>query len=117
MHDFTGLKASVRHKGTSIADFSQQAVSKSTKYIFLIFLWVTLILIISVFVYVCAKTFVVKPEIVIPSLGLIPIALLVGYLLYVKNLNQIFVTILGLAGFILFEAIRIRVIKRSSQHA
>ena len=98
VHDFASLMASARHGGSSIADFSQQVISKNTKYIFLIFLWVTLILIISVFVEACAKTLVVKPEIVIPSLGLIPLAILVGYLLYVKKLNQVFVTVLGLFG-------------------
>lgn len=98
VHDFTSLMASVRHRGSSIADFSQQVISRNTKYIFLIFLWVTLILIISVFVHVCAKTLVVQPKIVMPSLGLIPLAVLVGYLLYIKKLNQVFVTILGLSG-------------------
>ena len=98
VHDFASLMASARHGGSSIADFSQQVISKNTKYIFLTFLWVTLILIISVFVEACAKTLVVKPEIVIPSLGLIPLAILVGYLLYVKKLNQVFVTVLGLFG-------------------
>ncbi len=98
VHDFASLMVSARHGGSSIADFSQQVISKNTKYIFLAFLWVTLILIIAVFVHVCAKTLIVKPEIVIPSSGLIPLAILVGYLLYIKKLNQVFVTLLGLFG-------------------
>ncbi|MBN1405340.1 MAG: carbon starvation protein A [Candidatus Omnitrophica bacterium] len=96
VHDYASLMASVRHQGSSIADFSKTVVSKNTKYIFLAFLWVALILIISVFVDVCARTFVVKPEIVMPSLGLIPVAMTVGYLMYIRKANNALVTIFGL---------------------
>jgi len=96
IHDFSSLIISTRHNGTSIADIAKDAISKNAKIIFLIFLWLTLILIISVFVHICAKTFIIKPEIVVPSLGLIPIAVLVGVLLYNLKLHQPTVTILGL---------------------
>jgi len=97
MHDFASLMISVRHKGASVADIAEQTVSKRAKLVFLSFVWVTLILIISVFVWICAKTLVAKPEIVIPSLGLIPLAVLIGFLMYNLKLNQAGVTILGLA--------------------
>lgn len=97
IHDYCSLVISIRHKGTSIADIAKDAISKKAKIIFLIFLWLTLILIISVFVNVCAKTFILKPEIVIPSLGLIPVAIFAGFLLYVLKLNLPVVTVLGLA--------------------
>ncbi|UCD54860.1 MAG: carbon starvation protein A [Candidatus Omnitrophota bacterium] len=97
IHDYSSLIISARHNGTSIADIAKDAISKNAKIVFLIFLWLTLVLIISVFVHICAKTFVVKAEIVIPSLGLIPIAVLVGFLLYNLKFHQPTVTILGLA--------------------
>ncbi|MCQ9206962.1 MAG: carbon starvation protein A [Omnitrophica bacterium] len=97
VHDYCSLVISIRHNGASIADIAKDAISKKAKIIFLIFLWLTLILIISVFVNVCAKTFIVKPEIVIPSLGLIPVAIFVGFLLYTLKLNLPVVTVLGLA--------------------
>lgn len=96
IHDYSALMLSIRHSGTSIADIAKDAISKRAKIIFLIFLWLTLILIISVFVDICARTFIVKPEIAVPSLGLIPIAILVGFFLYVVKLNQPAVTVLGL---------------------
>ncbi|MBN1354513.1 MAG: carbon starvation protein A, partial [Candidatus Omnitrophica bacterium] len=96
IHDYATLMVSARHNGTSIADIAKDSISKNAKIIFLIFLWLTLILIISVFVHICAKTFIVKPEIVIPSLGLIPIAVLVGFLMYNLKLHQPAVTLLGL---------------------
>ena len=97
LHDYCALFISVRHRGTSVADIAKDTISKNAKIVFLIFLWLTLILIISVFVNICARTFVVKPEIVLPSLGLIPIAVLVGFLLYNLKLNQAAVTVLGLS--------------------
>lgn len=96
MHDYASLVISVKHNGTSIADIAKDAISRNARIVFLLFLWLTLILIISVFVHICAKTFVVKPEIVIPSLGLIPIAMLVGFLLYKLKFHQPTVTVLGL---------------------
>ncbi|MBL7156681.1 MAG: carbon starvation protein A [Candidatus Omnitrophica bacterium] len=96
IHDYCSLIISTRHGGTSIADIAKDTISKNAKIVFLIFLLLTLILIISVFVHICAKTFIVKPEIAIPSLSLIPIAILVGFLLYNLKLHQPTVTVLGL---------------------
>ena len=102
VHDYCSLMLSVRHKGRSVADCAHYTISKNAKLIFLSFAWITLILVISVFVHLCARTLVLMPSIVVPSVGLIPLALLVGFLLYTKKLlkkhNQISVTLLGLAG-------------------
>ncbi len=104
LHDYLALFISVRHGGTSVADIAKDAISKNAKIVFLIFLWLTLILIISVFVNICARTFVVKPAIVLPSLGLIPVAVFVGFLLYNLRINQAVATILGLffLGILMF---------------
>jgi carbon starvation protein len=96
IHDFCSLIISVRHGGSTVADIAEETISKNAKIVFLSFVWLTLILIISVFVYISAKTLVVKPEIVVPSLGLIPVAIIVGILLYNVKMNQVAVTVLGL---------------------
>jgi len=96
IHDFCSLTISVKHNGSSIADIAKDTISKNAKLVFLAFLWLALILVISVFANICAKTFIVKPEIVIPSLGLIPIAILVGFLLYRLKFHQPTVTVIGL---------------------
>ena len=100
IHDFGSLMISVKNKGISIADIAEETISKHSRYVFLWFVWLTLILIISVFVYLCAKTLTIKPEIVAPSLGLIPIAVIVGFLMYNLKLNQAVVTALGLLGLV-----------------
>jgi carbon starvation protein len=104
VHDYCSLMISVREDGRSIADIAQDNISRNAKFIFLSFAWLTLILVIAVFVYICAKTLALKPSIVMPSIGLIPLAIVMGFLFYAKKLahryNQIGVTILGLFGII-----------------
>ncbi|OQX83474.1 MAG: hypothetical protein B6D53_02360 [Candidatus Omnitrophica bacterium 4484_49] len=98
VHDFSALYVSLRNKGVSVSEVGSSAVSPYTKYLYSGFILLTLILIIAVFEYFCAKTFVDKPEIVLPSLGLIPIAIIVGFLIYHLNFNTFFATLLGLCG-------------------
>jgi len=96
VHDFGSLITSVREGGSSIADISQDAVSKRAKVIFSFFVWLALILVIAVFAWLCADTFVKEPKIVVPTLGLIPVAILTGYLLYYARVNSVLATALGL---------------------
>lgn len=97
VHDFGSLMASVRHGGNSVAQVAEKLISRRAKVLFSLFVWLTLVLIIAVFAYLCSDTLVKKNEIVIPSLGLIPVALLIGYLLYQRKTAQVPTTILGVA--------------------
>ncbi len=96
VHDFGSLMTSVRHGGTSIAHVAEQLVSRRARILFSLFIWLTLVLIIAVFAFLCSNTLVEKKEIVIPSFGLIPVAVLTGYLLYQRKTKQVPTTILGL---------------------
>lgn len=105
LHDFGALITSVREGGSSIAQISDRLIGRPVRLIFSLFIWLALILVIAVFVYLCAETFIKEPKIVLPSLGLIPLALVVGYLLYSLRANSILVTLFGvtsLAGLIFF---------------
>ncbi len=96
VHDFSSLIVSVRHKGKSIADVTESVFNYRIKMIFASFLWLTLVLVIAVFAAVTAKTLVSEPKIVIPTFGLIPVAILVGVLIYKFKLNQALSTIIGI---------------------
>lgn len=96
VHDFGALITSVREGGSSITDIASSVISKRAKVIFSLFVWLALILVIAVFTYLCAETFVSESKIVLPSLGLIPVALLIGALLYNFKTNSVLTTILGL---------------------
>jgi carbon starvation protein len=101
VHDFGSLVLSVKKDGHSIADITATVISRRAKVFFASFVWLTLILVIAVFVYLCAKTLAFAPKIVIPSIGLIAVAILVGYLLYNLKSNPALVTLLGLAAILL----------------
>jgi len=100
VHDFSALIISVREGGNSISTITSGVISKRAHLMFALFVWLALILVIAVFVYLCADTFVKEPKIVLPSLGLIPVAIIVGLLLYNFKVNQVLSTILGLGGLI-----------------
>jgi carbon starvation protein len=98
VHDYTALMTSVRSKGVSIAELAQQHVSNAARWIFSVFLWLALVLVIAVFAVLTAQTLAEKPEIVVPTLGLMVLALLFGFFVYRRNLNVWVGTIIGLAG-------------------
>jgi carbon starvation protein len=100
VHDFSALIISVREGGNSISTITSSVISKRAHLMFAMFVWLALILVIAVFTYLCADTFVKEPKIVLPSLGLIPVAVIVGLMLYNFKVNQLLSTVLGLGGLI-----------------
>jgi carbon starvation protein len=103
VHDYLVLMASVRNQGNSIADVAEAHLGRRAKLVFSIFLWLTLVLVIAVFGDVTSATLVKQPEIVIPTFGLIFIAVLFGWAVYRKGLPVWLGTLLalgGLAGFL-----------------
>jgi len=101
VHDFGSLVLSIKKGGNSIADITSSVISRRAKLFFASFVWLTLILVIAVFVYLCAKTLAFEPKVVIPSIGLIPVAILVGHLLYNVKANHTLVTLLGVGAIVL----------------
>jgi carbon starvation protein len=87
VHDYTSLMVSVQNQGTSLANISEKTLGRRTKIIFSIFLWLTLALVIAVFAVVAAQTLVSQPEIVIPTFGLVFIAMAFGWMVYTKGIR------------------------------
>lgn len=98
VHDMASLLMSIRHNGNSIARISQEMVSKRAALIFSWFVLLALIVVVGVFVYFSSQTFIVEPKIVLPSLGLIPVAVIVGIMIYKLRVNLAASTVLGLAS-------------------
>lgn len=86
VHDYTSLMTSVHNRGTSLADISERTLGTRTKVIFSVFLWLALTLVIAVFAVVASQTLVSQPEIVIPTFGLVFVAMVFGWLIYKKNI-------------------------------
>jgi len=96
VHDYFSLMISVQNKGTSLADISEKTLGFRTKIIFSVFLWLSLTLVIAVFAVVASQTLVSQPEIVIPTFGLIFIAMIFGWLIYRIGINVIAGTTIAL---------------------
>jgi len=99
--DFSALVISVRHEGISISEVSGQVISPRARVLFSSFILISLVLVLGVFAELTAGTFVKKPEIVAPSLGILPVAVLVGLLLYRGahgRLRLAWVTVAGLGA-------------------
>ncbi len=97
IHDIGALILSVRYHGNSIADISEEMISRRARLIFSWFVLLSLVVVVAVFVYFCSETFVLEPKIVLPSLGLIPVAILVGLMIYRFRVNLPVSTIVGLS--------------------
>ncbi len=101
VHDYTSLMTSVQNKGTSLADISKKTIGLRAKIIFSVFLWLALALVIAVFAIVASQTLVSQPEIVIPTFGLVIIAMIFGWLIYKRGINVVASTLSALVALFL----------------
>ncbi|RKY89707.1 carbon starvation protein A [candidate division KSB1 bacterium] len=95
VHDFSSLLASVRHQGRSIGEVIEERVGHTGKLLFLVFSFFALILVVSAFTIIVAKTFVKVPEAATSSALFILLALLFGLSVYRKVLPLSISTIIG----------------------
>ncbi len=96
VHDYTALMTSVRSRGVSIAELAQKHVSNTARWIFSAFLWLALVLVIAVFAVFTAQTLSEKPEIVVPTIGLMLLAIGFGVAVYRKGMNVWIGTVVAL---------------------
>ena len=78
MHDYISLMASVRNKGKSVSVIAKKYLNSRTGWIFGVMIWLTLVLIITVFSVSAAESIVEKPDLVIPLATITLIALAMG---------------------------------------
>ena len=82
VHDFTSLMASIRHKAKSIAEIAREYMTPLSYKLFLIFIWLTMIYILIVFIDLTSATFVSNPEVATSSTFFILLAVIFGVALY-----------------------------------
>jgi carbon starvation protein len=101
--DFTALVVAVRHGGVSISEVTGHVVSRRARMLFSIFIFIALILVLAVFSVLTAGTFIQAPEIVVPSWGILPVAVLAGLVLNRPGDGRArlaLVTVLGLGAIV-----------------
>ncbi len=97
VHDYMALMLSIRNRGVSISEIARQAVSPSARVLFMVFVWIALVFVITAFAGAAASTFNQAPQIVLPTFALMFIAVLFGFLAYRLRLNVAVSTVIALA--------------------
>lgn len=112
VHDYLALMISVRSKGNSISVTAEETLGKVARAVFAAFLWLALVLVVAVFAVVAAQTLLARPGIVIPTFGLIPVAMFFGYTVYHLKWHIAIGTILSLVlvGVLLYVGEKVPVI-------
>jgi len=95
VHDFTALVLSLKNKGKSITTVTESVMGKASKILFSVFALATLILVVAVFAAVAGKTLATTPQVVIPTFGLVVVAVIVGVLMYRMQLSVLLCSVIG----------------------
>ncbi len=87
VHDFGALVISARNKGRSIGDVTRDIVGPTSRVLFLLVIFFCLVIVVSIFALIIGILFTMYPTAVFPVWMEIPIAVLLGYLIYKKKAN------------------------------
>jgi len=82
VHDFGSLIISLRNKGKSISDYTSKYLNSRTRFLFFVVVFLELWIVISVFGLVIASIFKMFPGSVFPVWLQIPIAIILGRVIY-----------------------------------
>ena len=120
VHDFGALFASVRNKGMSIGEIISTNMSKRAKRLFIIFSYLTLILVVAAFASIVATTFgavydesgavdMVKSatpaSVAMISLLFIVVAIAFGFCVYRRNMPMGIASVIGVLAIVAIMAI------------
>ena len=119
VHDFGALFASIRHQGKSIGEIISLNMSKRAKQLFIIFSYLTLILVVAAFAAIVASTFgatykdgvldmaasATKASVAMVSIMFILIAIVFGFAVYRRHASMVTSSILGVVAIVLCMAI------------
>ncbi|ABM80662.1 carbon starvation protein A [Hyperthermus butylicus] len=89
VHDYLALMASVRHGGVSIMSVSENVMGRKARYIFLAYVYAALILVIGAFLSVAAKVLAGTPEAATVAMIYMPLAVMLGILMYRTGLGTV----------------------------
>ncbi len=97
VHDYLALMASVRYGGVSISTVSENVMGRTARYIFLIYVYAALILVLAAFLSVNATIYAkLAPQAATKAMAYMPIAILLGVLMYRIGLKPAYSTTIAL---------------------
>ena len=115
VHDFGALFASIRHKGQSIGEVISGSMGRTAKRLFIIFSYLTLLLVVAAFASIVANTFGTTTSAgamregaaleanlstAMISLLFIVLAMIFGFLVYRRNVSVGPATLIGIVGIV-----------------
>ena len=95
VHDFGALVISARNRGRSIGDVTKDIVSPTSRMLFLFVIFFCLVIVVSIFALIIGILFTMYPTAVFPVWMEIPIAILLGYLIYRKKANAAVLSVIA----------------------
>jgi len=98
VHDLGSLVASVRNKGRTIGDLAADIMTPRVRLLFLAFIAMALWVVLAVFAFVIGALFAGRPESVLAVWIEVPLALLVGFMVYRKNGSMLLWSLLALVA-------------------
>jgi carbon starvation protein len=120
VHDFGALFASVRHNGQSIGEVISANMSRRAKRLFIIFSYLTLILVVAAFASIVASTFGATVDesgaidvaasgtaasVAMVSILFIVIAIVFGFCVYRRNVPMGIASVIGVIAIVVIMAI------------
>lgn len=120
VHDFGALFASIRHKGQSVGEIISANMSRRAKRLFIIFSYLTLILVVAAFASIVASTFgavydesgaldmaksATPASVAMISVLFILIAIVFGFLVYRRNAPMGVASVIGVLAIVVIMAI------------
>ena len=119
VHDFGALFASIRHRGKSIGEIISLNMSKRAKQLFIIFSYLTLILVVAAFAAIVASTFgatykdgvldvaasATNASVAMVSIMFILLAIVFGFAVYRRHTPMVISSILGVLAIVACMAI------------
>jgi carbon starvation protein len=96
VHDFGALVISLRNRGQTVGDIAGRVISPRTKILFLLILFFSLAIVIGIFGLVIAIIFARYPESVLSVWIAMPLAVLVGVLVYKRGVGLLWPSLLAL---------------------
>ena len=85
VHDMGALVISIRHRGRSIGDVTASVIGPRSRVLFLVIIFFLTMMVLAVFAFVIATLFVGTPGAILPVTVEIPLACVVGWMVYKKN--------------------------------
>jgi carbon starvation protein len=97
VHDFGALWASTRNRGKSVGALTEDIVGKRARTLFMIVIFLLLLMVNAVFAIVISNLLVGTPTSVFPVWAVMPLAALLGYLIYKRNVKLLWPSIIGVS--------------------